>query len=136
TKNVLQSEILQNASSFVQSYRILEGSKASAVTLSANVDLDMIHGLLGLTPKNIGEAEGAGALVVVRSAKLPDSVLSGIKAANKPADPFQALGEAARERFQRREFEVAPLAHAPEAEGDDQFGSEALRAAGLKSGAR
>src|SRR5258708_2442189 len=36
TRVILQTEIVPNASSFVQSYKIVDGGKAGVVTLSAN----------------------------------------------------------------------------------------------------
>lgn len=138
THAVLQTEILPNASSFVQSYKLNEGSHPGAVSLSANIDLDVIHGLLSLTPKNVGETAGAKALVIVKGAKLPDSVLSTLKS-KTPPDPFAPLVEAAKERFFRREFSDAELA--PEdlqqvSAGDDVASPEVLRGLGAKAGAR
>jgi hypothetical protein len=122
TRAILQTEILPNASSFVQSYKVNEGSHGGAVSLSANVDLDVIHGLLSLTPANLGEKDGAKALVIVRGAKLPDSVIAGLKSKAPPADPF------------------APLAEPEEVQsmgaGDDMSSPELLRGLGAKAGAR
>jgi hypothetical protein len=142
TKGVLQAEILPNASSFVQSYKILEGGRSGGVQLSASVDLDVINGLLSLTPKSLGEEGAVKALVAVRSPKLPDAAVSGMKppAANaKPADPFSPLAVAARERLSRRDFTDVVLS--PEelqavSAGEDFSSPELLRGLGAKAGAR
>lgn len=142
TKSVLQSEILPNASSFVQSYKILEGGRSGAVQLSASVDLDVLNGLLSLTPKSLGEEGPAKALVAVRAPKLPDAAVSGMKPpapGAKPADPFAPLASAARERLSRREFTDVSLT--PEelqavGAGDDFASPELLRGMGAKAGAR
>ena len=139
TSTILQTEILPNAASFVQSYRITEGGTSGSVSLSANIDLDVIHGLLSLTPKNIGEADGAKALVLVHGAKLPDSVLASLKPGAAVSDPFNTLGEAARERFFRREFTEAQLTTADMqaiGAGEDISSPELLRGLGAKAGAR
>ncbi len=130
---VLQSEILPNASSFVQSYKILEGGRAGAVSLSASVDLDVISGLMSLSPKSLGEPEGAKALVVVRGAKLPDAAVSGMKQGAVPADPFGVLAASSRERLSRRGFDEATLTVADLqalGAGDDMAGPEVLRGMG------
>lgn len=142
TKSVLQSEILPNASSFVQSYKILEGGRAGAVQLSASVDLDVLNGLLSLTPKSLGEEGAVKALVAVRAPKLPDASVSGMKppaVGAKPPDPFAPLAAAARERLSRREFDDVTLT--PEelqavGAGDDIASPELLRGLGAKAGAR
>ncbi|MGZ3721179.1 MAG: hypothetical protein ACXWR1_22690, partial [Bdellovibrionota bacterium] len=139
TRTILQTEILPNASSFVQSYRITDGSKSGLVSLSANIDLDVIHGLLSLTPKNIGEADGAKALVLVHGAKLPDSVVSSLKNPGAVADPFSTLAEAGRERLFRREFTEAQLTNEDMQAvgvGEDFSSPEVLRGLGAKAGAR
>lgn len=138
TRAILQTEIVPNASSFVQSYKLNEGSKGGAVSLSANVDLDVIHGLLSLTPKNIGEDAGAKALVLVRGAKLSDSLLASLKS-KPPPDPFAPLAEAAKERFFRREFTDAELSAEDlqaTGAGDEISSPELLRGLGAKAGAR
>lgn len=140
-KNVLQAEILPNASSFVQSYKILEGSHAGAVQLSASVDLDVINGLLSLTPKSLGEEAGVKALVAVRAPKLPEAALAGMKlpAGKEPPDPFAPIAAAARERLARRDFSDASLAPSElqaMGAGEDISSPELLRGLGAKAGAR
>ncbi len=139
SRPILQTEILPNASSFVQSYKITEGGRSGAVTLSASVDLDVIQGLFSLTPKSFGETEGAKSLVMVRGAKLPDSALAGMKPGTSVPDPFATLAEAARERFLRRNFAEATLtAEDMQAvgAGEDVSSPELLRGLGAKAGAR
>jgi hypothetical protein len=138
TRDILQDEILPNASSFVQSYKIEDGSSASGVILSANIDLDIIHGLLSLTPANLGETNGANALVIVRGAKLPDSIISGLKSKTL-LDPYAPLVEIAKERFSRRNFGLAE-ASAEDIQaifsGEEGGIAEALKALGVKAKAR
>jgi len=137
SKAVLQAEILPNASSFVQSYKILEGGRPGSVSLSAAVDLDVINGLMSLTPKSIGEGEGAKALVLVRGAKLPDSVVSGLKPG--APDPFNVLATGAKDRLLRRDFVEATLSAAEiqaVGAGEDITSPELLRGMGAKAGAR
>jgi len=139
TRVILQTEVLPNASSFVQSYRITDASKAGTVSLSANLDLDVIRGLVSLTPKNLGEAGGAGALVLVHGPKLPESIMAGTKPNVKVVDPFRGLGDGARERFLRREFQEAELSPERIQEagvGEDYASPETLRGLGDKAGAR
>ncbi len=139
TRSVLQSEILPNASSFVQSYKILEGGRSGAVSLSASVDLDVINGLMSLSPKAIGEAEGAKALVLLRGARIPDSVLAGMKPDAKVIDPFNALMVSARERLSRRSFTEVALGNDEMqalGAGEDLTSPELLRGMGAKAGAR
>ncbi|HEY8278221.1 MAG TPA: hypothetical protein VIH99_01270, partial [Bdellovibrionota bacterium] len=139
TRAVLKEEILPNASSFVQSYKITEGGKSGAVSLSANVDLDLIQGLLSLRPKNLGEQGGATALVIVQGAKIPDSVTAGMKPNASGSDPFGPLSGMARERLVRREFTEA-MVGADELQsagaGEDVASPELLRGLGSKAGAR
>lgn len=139
TRVILQTEILPNASSFVQSYRITDAGKSGTVSLAANLDLDVIRGLVSLTPKNLGEADGAKALVLVHGPKLPEAIMAGTKPSVKVADPFRVLGDGARERFLRREFQEAELT--PEqiqdaGMGEDYASPETLRGLGDKAGAR
>lgn len=142
TKSVLQFEILPNASSFVQSYKILEGGRGAGVQLSASVDLDVITGLLSLTPKSLGEEGSVKALVAVRGPKLPDAAISGMKAPApnaKVPDPFGPLAASARERLSRREF--ADITLTPEElqalpPGEEVSSPELLRGLGAKAGAR
>jgi hypothetical protein len=139
TRVILQNEILPNASSYVQSYRITDTGKSGTVSLAANLDLDVIRGLLSLTPKNLGEAEGAKALVLVRGPKLPDAIMAGTKATVKVVDPFKNLGDGARERFLRRDFQEAELTPAQIQDagvGEDYSSAETLRGLGDKAGAR
>jgi len=136
---VLQFEILPNASSFVQSYKIIEGGRGSSVSLSAAVDLDVINGLMSLSPKALGEAEGGKALVLVKGPKPPDAAIAGMKAGTAIADPFQALATGARERLSRREFTDAILTAADMqavGAGEDLTSPELLRGMGSKAGAR
>jgi hypothetical protein len=139
TRVILQTEILPNASSFVQSYRITDAGKSGTVSLAANLDLDVIRGLVSLTPKNLGEASGAKALVLVRGPKLPEIAMAGTKPNLKVADPFLGLGSAAKERFLRREFQEAELSSEQIQEagvGEDYTSPETLRGLGDKAGAR
>ncbi len=138
-RSILQTEIFPNAASFVQSYKIQGGGNAGSVSLVASVDLDVLHGLLGLTPKNIGENDGAKALVMVRGAKLPDQIPAGLKPGASIPDPFAVLADAARERFARREFMAATLTAAELqaiGTGEDFLNPEFLRELGNKAGAR
>lgn len=141
-KSVLQTEILPNASSFVQSYRILDGGRSGSLQLSANVDLDVINGLLSLTPKSLGEEGEVKALVAVRAPKLPDSSIAGMKplpSNSKLADPFAALTSGARERLLRRDFRDVVLSHEElqvVGAGEDFSSPELLRGLGAKAGAR
>lgn len=140
SKAVLQNEIVPNASSFVQSYKILEGGRGSSVSLSASVDLDVVRALMRFTPAQLGEANGAKALVVVKGARLPESAAyTPTKAGAKILDPYSVLESAAKERFLRRGFEVVVLT--PEefdalGPGDDVASPELLRGLGARSGAR
>lgn len=138
TKAVLQNEIIPNASSFVQSYRILEGGKSGHVALSANLDLDILRALFALTPARLEAGENAKALVVVRGAKLPTNVPAA-KGATAPADPFLVMEAAARERLARRQFEVVSLPAADlqaTGSGDDPASPELLRGLASRAGAR
>src|SRR5687768_15979203 len=58
TQNVLQNEIIPNASSFVQSYKVLESQKGM-VSISANVDLDVLRALFSIRADKLGEPAGA-----------------------------------------------------------------------------
>src|SRR5690606_4855626 len=60
-QGILQSEIIPNASSFVQSYRLLDGKRGQSVAISANVDLSVIQALFDISPTGLGEPEGARA---------------------------------------------------------------------------
>ena len=140
SKGILQNEILPNSSSFVQSYKILEGGRGSSVSLSASVDLDVIRALMRFTPAQLGDAGGAKALVVVKGARLPElAAYTPAKAGAKIVDPYSILEAGARERFSRRGFEVVTLS-AEEFEalgaGDDVASPELLRGLGARSGAR
>jgi hypothetical protein len=140
SKGILQNEILPNSSSFVQSYKILEGGRGSSVSLSASVDLDVIRALMRFTPVQLNQAEGAKALVVVKGARLPEAAASTPeKARVKIPDPYSILAAGARERFARRGFEVVVLSE-EEFEalgaGDDVASPELLRGLGARSGAR
>ncbi len=130
SKSVLTSEMIPNATSFVQSYRLLESPRGT-VSLSANVDLDVIRSLLGVTPARLGADPEAKAIVLVKPAKLPDSVAT--------ATPFSILEAGAKERLARRGFE--PVVVTPEealslSAGEDIASPELLRGLGARSGAR
>jgi hypothetical protein len=138
TKSILQNEILPNASSFVQSYKILEGGRGTSVSLSANVDLDIIRALLSLTPAGMGETGPVKAFVVTKGARLPDGAQAA-KAGAHPIDPYGVLDSAARERLARRQFEVVRLSADETAAlgpGDDVAAFELLRGLGARAGAR
>jgi hypothetical protein len=138
-RSILSNEILPNASSFVQSYKLAEGARPGLSALNASVDLDVIHGLLNLTPKTLGSPEGAKVLVVVKGAKLPESVLAALKSSAKPVDPYAPLAAAARERLARRQFgeaEVAAEDLSALGAGEDVSSPETLRGLGAKAGAR
>lgn len=133
-RNVLQNEIIPNASSFVQSYRVLD-SKAGNVTISANVDLDVLRALFSLRPDKIGEEANAKALVVVKGARIPDNFTSP----NATVDPYAALELAAKERLTRRHFTPVTLSAAEIQElgaGEDITSPELLRGLGAKAEAR
>jgi hypothetical protein len=138
TKSVLQNEILPNASSFVQSYKILEGGRGSSVALSANVDLDVIRALLSLTPASLGETGPVKAFVATKGARLPENA-QAVKAGASPIDPYGVLDAAAGERLARRQFEVVRLSAEEAAAlgpGDDVAAFELLRGLGARAGAR
>ncbi|RZA03541.1 MAG: hypothetical protein EOP11_16020 [Proteobacteria bacterium] len=133
--SLLQNEIIPNASSFVQSYRLLESSKGS-VSLSANVDLDVIRGLMSLTPAKLNAEANSKALIVVKGTKLPEQAASKAAA---PANPFAVLELGAKDRFTRRQF--APVVMSvEEASGgspnDEPTSADFLRSAGARAGAR
>ena len=132
---LLQNEIIPNATSYVQSYRLLESPKGT-VALSANVDLDVIRGLMSLTPAKLGAEPKSKVVVVVKGTKLPE--LAGGKVAN-PANPFAVLEIGAKERLTRREFEPAVVS-AEEAQafspGEEATSAELLRGLGQRAGAR
>jgi hypothetical protein len=133
--SLLQSEIIPNATSFVQSYRLLESPKGT-VSLSANVDLDVIRGLMSLTPAKLGAEPNSKAVVVVRGTKLPE--LPAGKAAG-PANPFAVLELGAKDRFARRQFEpvvVSPEDAAAFSPGEETTSPELLRGLGQRAGAR
>ena len=133
TKSILQQEILPNASSFVQSYKVLEGGRAGAMSLSANVDLDVLRALFSLRPDRMGETS-AKALLVVRGPRIPESM-----GGPSPANPFLALEAAAKERLVRRQFETIVLAPNELQEigvGEDVTSPELLRGLGAKKEAR
>jgi hypothetical protein len=134
SKNIFQNEIAPNAASFVQSYRILEGGRGSAVSLTANVDLEVIRSLFALSPKGLDEPAGAKALVVVKGARLPDAVVSA-----GSVNPYSVLESYAQERLGRRGFDVVVVG--PDelqalGMGEDVAGPEFLRALGARAGAR
>ncbi len=139
TKAVLQSEITPNGSAFVQSYKILEGGKSGSVSIGANVDLDVIRALLKLTPAQLEETS-AKAIVVVRGARIPDAVTSGMKVQpTVKMNPYLILESSAKDRFLRRQFEVVSpsledLQQLPE--GEDVASPEVLRGLGAKVSAR
>lgn len=137
-RNVLQNEIIPNASAFVQSYRIVESGRG-AVSLSANVDLDVIRALLILTPAQLGDSEGARAFVAVKGARLPEGAAVPAKPGGAVPNPYQVLETAAKDRFVRRQFTVATLG-AEETQslgaGEDVAAPELLRGLGAKAGAR
>jgi hypothetical protein len=138
TKAVLQNEILPNASSFVQSYKILEGGRGASVSLSANVDLDIIRALLSLTPAGLGETGPVKAFVVAKGARLPDGAQVA-KAGATAIDPYSVLDTAARERLARRQFDVVrltPEEYTALGQGDDVASFELLRGLGARAGAR
>ena len=60
---ILQYEILPNASSFVQSYKLADGSKPGNMTIGANIDLDVLKGLFSLTPKFLGETGSSKVII-------------------------------------------------------------------------
>jgi hypothetical protein len=133
-RSVLQNEILPNAASFVQSYRVLD-SKAGTMSISANVDLDVLRALFGLRPDKLGEPANAKALVVVRGARIPDNFTTP----NATVNPYAALELAAKERFSRRRFTPVVLSAAEVQElgaGDDVSSAELLRGLGAKAEAR
>jgi hypothetical protein len=139
TKAVLQSEITPNGSAFVQSYKILEGGRSGSVSIGANVDLDVIRALLKLTPAQLEESS-AKAIVIVRGARIPDAVTSGMKVPpTTKLNPYQVLENSAKDRFLRRQFEVVSpsvedLQLLPE--GEDVASPEVLRGLGAKVSAR
>lgn len=130
-KPILQYEILPNAASFVQSYKMLEGSRGGSVTISANVDLDVLRGLFSLTPKSLDEAGSTKALIYVRPLRMPESA--------KNINPYAVLENAVKERFLRRQF-VPVLLSAEEissiTQGEEGAGPEVLRGLATKSSAR
>jgi hypothetical protein len=103
-RSVQPGEISPNANSFIQSYRLIEGGRAGVVSVSANIDLDVVRALVGLTPIRLGE-EGAKALVAVRGFSLPETAI-GKQVAGVEVDPFSALVENAKLRLERRSFQV------------------------------
>lgn len=139
TKAILQSEVVPNGSAFVQSYKILEGGRSGSTSIGANVDLDVLRSLIRFTPAQLEESS-AKAIVVVRGARIPDSLVAGMKPL-PPAksNPYAVLESAAKDRFARRQFEVVSLT--PEEmselpEGEDIASPEMLRGLGAKMGAR
>jgi hypothetical protein len=133
--SLLQSEMIPNATSFVQSYRLLESPKGT-VSLSANVDLDVIRGLMSLTPARLGAEPNSKAVVVVKGTKLPETA-GGKPAA--PANPFSVLETGAKERFTRRQFEPVVISQEDAAAfspGEDATSPELLRGLGQRAGAR
>jgi len=132
---LLQSEIIPNATSFVQSYRLLESPKGS-VALSANVDLDVIRGLMSLTPEKLGAEPNSKVVVTVKGVKFADR--AGAKP-QSPANPFAVLELGAKERFTRRQFEPV-IVSAEEAQAfspnEEPTAPELLRGLGQKAGAR
>jgi hypothetical protein len=133
-RSVLQFEVIPNASSFVQSYRILDSGKSKTVNLSANVDLEVVRALISLTPESLSEAKGVKALVVVKGAPLAEEAADKTKALN----PYLVLEAAGKERFARRGFTPGTLTENEIREaGEDAVSSpEFLRGLGAKSGAR
>jgi hypothetical protein len=137
TKSLLDREIIPNATSFVQSYKLLDSAKGT-VSLSANVDLDVMRALLSLTPSKLGAGTAPKALIVVKSAHLPDFVPAPKNGAPQ-ANPYAVLDAAAKDRFARRGFEpvVATSAEVMAMSPSEDVGSpEVLRGLGMKSGAR
>jgi hypothetical protein len=135
---VLKNEILPSSTSFVQSYRILEGGRNSFVNLSASVDLDVLRALYALTPKALSE-EAAKVFIVVKGAKLPP--LPPVKGKSPPEEinPYLVLEAAAKDRFARRSFELVSLPPeevAASGAGDDISAPELLRGLGAKAVSR
>lgn len=138
SKQILQSEILTNATSFVQSYKVIEGGKGGAVSLSANIDLDVIGALFQLTPAKLGE-ENAKALVLVRGPKIPESMAAAPKPGSEAVNPFLVVENGAKERLARRGFEVIVIRPSDLQElgvGDEQVSPELMRGLATKNGAR
>lgn len=137
-KSVLQNEISPNASSFVQSYRVVEGGNGkSFVSISASVDLDVIRSLLSLTAKNLGEPEGAKALLVIRGAKLPGLVPP--KPGAPLPNPFHAIEVVVKDRLARRQFQTEIMSQEELSSvnaGDDTSSPELLRGIGSRAEAR
>lgn len=135
TRNVLQNEILPNASSFVQSYKVLEGGKSGAMSISANVDLDVLRALFSLRADKLGEQAGAKVLLIVKGARIPDSLTTPAVTLN----PYAALELAAKERLSRRQFAPVMLSQedlVDSGAGDDVASAELLRGLGAKAEAR
>lgn len=133
-KNILQNEILPNASSFVQSYKVAD-SRSGSMSISANVDLDVLRALFSLRAEKLDEAPGARALVIVKGARIPD-ILTDPKIT---LNPYLALETAAKERMSRRQFTPVVLDPAELQEsgaGDDVASAELLRGLGAKADAR
>jgi hypothetical protein len=134
TNPIVQHEIIPNASSFVQSYKVLEGSKGGSVSLSANVDLDVLRALFSVRPERLGETKGVKALVVVRGARIPESM-----GGQNPGNAYKGLEAAAAERLARRQFTPVMLAPGELQElgiGEDVTSPELLRGLGAKKEAR
>jgi hypothetical protein len=134
TRNVLQNEIIPNASSFVQSYKVLESGKGG-VSISANVDLDVLRALFSVRAEKLGEPAGAKVLVIVKGARIPDSLTTSATTLN----PYAAIELAAKERLTRRQFTPVSLSSEElqdSGAGDDVASAELLRGLGAKAEAR
>jgi len=132
-KNVIQQEIIPNSSAFVQSYRLLDGVKGKSISVSANVDLEVVRSLISVTPQRLQEEGIPKVLILVQGASLPEP--------QKEKDflnPFQAIEVAGWERFERRGFAPVKLSEEEvRAAGDEQVSTpEFLRGLGAKAGAR
>lgn len=128
---ILQYEILPNAASFVQSYKVADGNHGAMVTINASVDLDVLRGLFSLTPKSLGETGSTKALVYVRASRAPEII--------KNLNPYGALEQAVKERFIRRQFEAVSLSAediSAITQGEEGAGPEILRGLATKAGAR
>ncbi|MGZ3693815.1 MAG: hypothetical protein ACXWQO_06415, partial [Bdellovibrionota bacterium] len=135
TRNVLQNEILPNASSFVQSYKVLDSGKSGSMGITANVDLDVLRALFSVRPEKFGEPAGTKVLVVVRGAKIPDSLTTPTSTLN----PYAAIELAVKERLARRQFTPVTISQEDlqdSGAGDDVASAELMRGLGAKAEAR
>ncbi|MCO5142011.1 MAG: hypothetical protein M9962_02850 [Oligoflexia bacterium] len=136
-KEFLAEEILPKASSFVQSYKVLESKKSSTVAVQAELDLEIVKHLLALSPEAMGEKENSKAVILLRPLDLSNIQTSQDKekSLNELFEPIRKMAE---QRLERRGFAVDFIdnSNSQILSKENLASTEVLKAIGSKAGAR